>query len=130
MNRRTQQVAATLRRAVQEVLARGLSDPRVRGLITVTGITMSDDLQVATIDVSIFPAEHQELTMHGLRAAAAHIRHEVGELVDIKRMPTLQFRLDTSLKRQAAVLEALDKARQEREGSAPDDQEARSEADA
>lgn len=130
MNRRTQQVAATLRRAVQEVLARGLSDPRVRGLITVTGITMSDDLQVATIDVSIFPAEHQELTMHGLRAAAAHIRHEVGELVDIKRMPTLQFRLDTSLKRQAAVLEALDKARQERESSAADDQEARSEADA
>ncbi|MBX3363800.1 MAG: 30S ribosome-binding factor RbfA [Phycisphaeraceae bacterium] len=122
MNRRTQQVAATIRRAVQEVLSRGLSDPRVRGLITVTGITMSDDLRTATLDVSIYPPEHQELSMHGLKAAAAHIRHQAGELVDLKRMPTIQFRLDTSLKREAAVLEALAKVREEQASQAADAQ--------
>lgn len=110
MNRRTSQVAATLRAAVQEVISRGLADPRVRGLITITEVTMSDDLQQATLRVSVYPEDRQELTLHGLSAAAAHIRREAGELMALKRMPTLQFRLDDSLKRQARVFDALAQA--------------------
>lgn len=123
MNRRTHQVASTLQRAVQEVLARGLADPRIRGMITITGVTMSDDLKVATMTVSVYPAEHQDLTLHGLKAAAPHIRREAAELVELKTLPTIQFRLDTSLKRQAAVLDAIGRAREEREaaeGKAPE----------
>lgn len=113
MNRRTNQVASTLRTAVQEVISRGLADPRIRGLITITEVTMSDDLQQATLRVSIYPEERQVLTLHGLQAAAAHIRREAGELMALKRMPTLQFRLDESLKRQAKVLGALAQAAEE-----------------
>ncbi|MCC6283734.1 MAG: 30S ribosome-binding factor RbfA [Phycisphaerales bacterium] len=119
MNRRTSQVSSTLRAAVQEVISRGLADPRIRGLITITEVTMSDDLQQATLRVSIYPEERQELTFHGLQAAAAHIRREAGELMAIKRMPALQFRLDGSLKRQAKVLGALAQAADEHEAAPP-----------
>ena len=59
--------------------------------------------------------QKQDLTMHGLRAAARHIRREVGDHVAIKQMPELVFRLDQSLKKQAGVLDAIAKATAERE---------------
>ncbi len=118
MNRRAQQLASTLDRAVRAVLARGLQDPRVRGLVTVTGVHVGEDLREAVVSVSILPQEYEELTVHGLEGAAAHIRHEVSELVEVRKVPTLRFRLDRSLKKEAAVLAAINRAAAER-GVAP-----------
>lgn len=115
MNRRHEQRASTIERAVQEVLARGIADPRVRGLITVTGIKLSDDGAHAAVSVSILPADRQELTMHGLRAATAHIRREVMARIRIREMPRLEFRLDESIKQQGEVLAAINRAAEERE---------------
>lgn len=114
MNRRPDQVASLLRTAVQEVLARGFQDPRIRGLITLTDITVSADLKSATIMVSIMPQERQDLTLHGLRAASRHIRHQISEKLDLRYTPDLYFKLDASLKKQAGVYEALAKVAQER----------------
>lgn len=117
MSRRTEQIASLLERAVKDVLARGLEDPRFKGLVTVTGVHVADDLQEAVVSVSVLPAEHADLTMHALRHAGRHLRHEVSNRVDLRRMPRLVFKLDDSLKRQAGVLEALAKVAQEREGA-------------
>ena len=114
MSVRMQRISAELGRAVQEVITKGLSDPRVRGLITVVGVTVSDDLRQATIRVSVYPAEHEELTLHGLSAASRFIRREAGELMAMARLPELRFKIDQSLKRQAGVLDALAKANAER----------------
>lgn len=105
-------VAHTLRGAVEEVLRRGLADPRIRGLISVTGVDLTDDLQDATIRVSIYPAEHQDQTMKGLHAAAAYVRREAAQRMSLRAMPTLRFVLDLSLKRQADVLAAIARARE------------------
>jgi ribosome-binding factor A len=103
MTQRGDQVESVLHRAVQQVLSKGLNDPRVRGLLSVTDVVVSDDLRQATVSVSILPAEHVELSMHGLKHAARHIRVQVGELVRMRRVPELHFRLDASLKQQAEV---------------------------
>ena len=113
MSRRTQQVAGELRQAVQEVLARGLSDPRVRGLVTITEVTLSNDLTQATLMVSVLPEEHEELTLHGLTAASRFIRREAAERLAMHRLPQLAFKIDRRLKRQAGVLDAIARARQE-----------------
>lgn len=124
---RIEQVESTLRRAVQQVLAKGLSDPRYRGLVSVTGMSVTRDLREATVLVSVYPEQHQELTMHAISHAARHIRREVGELVALDRVPELRFKLDTSLKAQAEVLDALAKVRAEadkQEGpEGPDEQD-------
>jgi ribosome-binding factor A len=113
-------VASTIQEAVQLVLAKGLADPRLEGFITVTKVTVSDDLKAATVWVSILPIERQKLVMHGLKSAAAHIRRQVGDLVAIHHMPTVSFRLDESLKREAEVYRALDKARAEKPAPPPE----------
>ncbi len=108
MDQHREQVAAVLHRAVQTVLSKGLSDPRVQGMITVTSINVAPDLAQATVLVSIHPEEKTTITMKGLTAAARHIRSAASNEVRIRRMPELHFRVDKSLKKQAEVLAALD----------------------
>ena len=110
MSRRADQVAAAVRDAVQAVIDRGLQDPRVSGLITVTGVRVSEDLRSATVAVSIYPAEKQDLTMHGLRAAARHVRHQISDALGLRRTPELLFRVDTTAKKQAEALDAIARA--------------------
>lgn len=107
MSHRREQLAAELRRQIGQILEQGLSDPRVRGLISVTQVTVAPDGHTAIIQVSVLPAEHAELTLHGLRHAARHIGAEVGRRIRVRHMPRLDFRLDESLKTQARVLEAI-----------------------
>lgn len=121
MSRRREQRESVLMKATQEVLARGLADPRVRGLITVTSIRLTEDGKQAFINVSILPEDRQELTMHGLRAAAKHIRRDVADRIRIREMPTMEFRLDSSIKEQAGVLAAINRATSDRpESEVPD----------
>ena len=134
MTRRTDRIATLLEQAVGKVLARGLADPRVQGLITVTGVRVSDDLARATVLVSVTPESKQRVTLAGLSAAARHIRHEASNLIDLRRMPQLTIELDEGLKRQAGVEQALARVAQERlDRAAPRDAteaEADTEADA
>src|SRR4051812_27410171 len=113
--RRAEQLAAILREAIQARLDRGLADPRIRGMVTVTSVKVAPDLKTATVMVSVMPHDKQELAVHGLNSAARHIRREVGDEVLLARLPDLTFRLDKSLEKQAGVLDAIAKATAERE---------------
>ena len=115
MSQRSQRVSALLRESIQTVISKGLQDPRIRGLITVTKVTTADDLSQSTVYISVLPIEHADLTMHGLKAAAAHIRRQAGAKLSLSRLPTLLFKLDTTTARQTTVLDALAKVAQERE---------------
>jgi ribosome-binding factor A len=105
---RLEQLASLIRRHVQAVLARGLHDPRLRGLISITKVEVAPDLSEAAVHVSVLPAEGGATVVHGLRHAAPRIRAEIGPAVRIRRMPRLEFRLDESLKRQATLEQALE----------------------
>jgi len=109
-------VASTIQRALQEALARGLADPRIQGVVTISDVRVSADLRHATVRVSVYPEEEETLTMHGLRSAARHLQHAISDKLELRRTPELRFELDRGLKAQAAVLRAL---AQERERSAP-----------
>lgn len=121
MSQHTDQLASVIRRQVQDILSRGLNDPRVRGLISITDVQVSDDLAEARISVSVLPEEHSKLTLRGLESAASHIRSRVGRTASIRRLPRLIFRLDKTLKNQARVLDAIQRASR----SGPDDDRTR-----
>jgi ribosome-binding factor A len=112
-NTRNKRLAAVIQRALEQTLARGLNDPRIRGLVSITGVELSQDLKTCTVKFSIYPQEHEKLTMHGLRDATAHIRRRVMKQIHIREMPRLVFKLDEGLKKQAEVMSLLAKARAE-----------------
>jgi ribosome-binding factor A len=110
MSHHTEQVASVLRRSIQEIVARGLADPRVRGLTTVTEVKVSGDLADATVLVSVHPPEEEPLTMKGLHSAAGHIRAELLRSLEMRRVPRLHFKVDESLKKQVEVHAAIARA--------------------
>ncbi len=116
MSRRTEQVASALHRAIQEVLTQGLADPRVEGLlITVIDVHLGEDLADATVRVSVLPDRNPSAAIHALNDAAGFIRRKAGDRIVLSRLPALTFRLDKSLKRQAAVLREISDLARERE---------------
>ena len=115
-----EQVASVLQRSVQELLTRGLNDPRVRGLISVTRVSVSPDFAHATVFISVLPEAHASAAMHGIISATRFIQMKVGKSVRLRRMPELMFKLDESLKKQARIHAALQQAA-ERTDMRPDD---------
>jgi ribosome-binding factor A len=111
---RREQFAAEVRHAIQDLIGRGLNDPRVEGMVTITTCNVSADGQHADILVSVLPAKNQAKVIAGLRHAAGHLRRQVGERIRNRRIPALHFELDLSLKKQAATIEALAKVAAER----------------
>lgn len=120
--RRKKQIESLLLRALQQRLARGLSDPRIRGLVTVTRLEASNDMKRAKVFVSVMPSEHAELSLHGLRAATKKIRRDVADKVHLKDMPALDFQYDEGLKQQMEVMSLLTRDKIERGEIATDSQ--------
>ncbi|MDX1682240.1 MAG: 30S ribosome-binding factor RbfA [Phycisphaeraceae bacterium] len=112
MSHRLEQIESTLQRALSTCLTRDLSDPRIRGFISITRIDVSPDLHDAYVYVSVMPREHERMTLEGLQHAAGFLQSKVRQAVRIKAMPKLNFRLDPSLKKQAEVLGAIREARE------------------
>ena len=104
MSRYTEQVSSVIKRVVQLEISRGLTDPRIRGIITVTRVDVASDLRDATVWCSVHPWEHASKTMHGLQAAKGHLRSKLSQNTSIRKVPKIWIRLDKSLHKQNEVL--------------------------
>ncbi|MFN3168432.1 MAG: 30S ribosome-binding factor RbfA [Phycisphaeraceae bacterium] len=113
MTHRIEQIESTLRKALAQVLQRKLSDPRIRGLVSITDVDVSPDMKHATVAVSVLPEAYARRTLAGLRAADRHIQSEVKRLVALRLVPHLWFELDASLKKAEEVFEAIDQGKQQ-----------------
>jgi ribosome-binding factor A len=97
---RPARVAHEFQRELSALLARGLKDPRITGLITVTGAKMSPDLKEVVAYVSILGDEKVIAeTLAGLRAAAGYLKREVARSVKARYTPNLRFVFDESVGR-------------------------------
>ncbi len=120
MSTRSLQVGATMQRAIQTVLSKGLADPRVKGIITVTRVFLTDDLRQATVFVNITPEQHEDLTMHGLTSASKHIRHEISDALALRQTPNITFKKDDAYKAESHIHAVINKAMQELDAASPE----------
>lgn len=111
MTHRIEQVESTLRKALAQVLQRRISDPRIRGMLSITKIDLTTDMKQAKVMVSVLPEEYAKRTLAGLKAANRHIQSEVKKLVALRIVPHLRFELDHSLKQADQVFQAIDEAK-------------------
>ena len=110
MSHRIAQIESTMKRALSQVLQRDISDPRIEGLVSITDVKVAPDLSEAYVSVSVLPEDKQKRTLFGLRHAAGHIHSKLNKHLRLRTIPQLHFRLDESLKKQAEVFQAIDKA--------------------
>ena len=114
--RRVERVAALIRREVSELIINGIRDERVHhGMITITEVVVSGDLQHCKIFVSIFgEKDSQEEVMAGLLAASGFLRGELARRLQMRRAPEVIFQLDRGIEKGSNVLTLLNKLQDER----------------
>jgi ribosome-binding factor A len=99
---RSDRVAAAMREEIATFLANDVKDPRIMGLVTVTGVDMSRDLHHAKVFVSVLGSESQRAaTFEGLRLRVA---------------PEIEFRNDESVAHAAHIEQLLAQVRRESSG--------------
>jgi ribosome-binding factor A len=112
MSGRTRKVESQLKEIVGEEVAT-LSDPRIRGLVTVTGVRVSPDLSTATVFYSVLSDEDLEGAREGLQSAAGRIQGVVGAQTRLKRTPRLRFEPDPVVENVDRIEAALKDIREE-----------------
>lgn len=112
-HRRPDRVAEAIREVVATVLAEGVKDPRVVGLVTVTGVDVTRDLRHARVFVSIMGSDAERAaTIDGLASLAAHLRARVGRELRLRLAPEISIRLDESIARAARIESLLAQVRE------------------
>lgn len=108
MSRRQHQVAESIQAHVDSIIRRELRDPRV-GMVTVTHVDVSADLQNATIFVSVLgdPEEEKE-TLKALRGAEGFVRRELAQRLRLRYVPQIHFAPDVALDQAMRVYELLE----------------------
>lgn len=108
-SRRVSRVSSLIKREVSQMLLSDIKDDRVgTGLVSVTEVEVSGDLQHAKIFVSIYGSpEAKAETMAGLRSAAPFVRRELGQRMSLRRTPEVSFLEDRSLERGDQILNLI-----------------------
>ncbi|MEG4577017.1 30S ribosome-binding factor RbfA [Microcoleus sp. N3A4] len=100
-SRRIERVASMIKREVSLMLLNGIKDDRVgAGMVSVTDVIVSGDLQHTKIFVSIYGTDEAKAeTMEGLKSATSYVRSQLGQRVQLRRTPEVVFLEDRSLER-------------------------------
>ena len=79
-------------------IIRGMADPRISPVTTVTRVRITPDLKFAKIHISVLgPEEELERTMEGIKSASGYIRSELAHRANLRITPELTFVADRSI---------------------------------
>lgn len=85
-----------------------LKDPRVQGeMLTVTHVDTTTDLRYCRVFVSVLDKAQEKDVVCGLKSAAGYLRRELGQAIQLRYTPELQFIADDSIEQGAHILSLL-----------------------
>ncbi|MGB3616334.1 MAG: 30S ribosome-binding factor RbfA [Elainellaceae cyanobacterium] len=121
--RRVARVAEMIRREVSQLLFSGIKDDRVgTGMVSVTNVNVSGDLQHAKVFVSIYGTEDAKAqTMEGLQAATGYVRGELGRRMRLRRTPEIIFLEDRGLEEGTRIISLINKISRDSEKRGQED---------
>lgn len=94
---RNSRIGEQMKKELSQIIQFELKDPRV-GFVTVTGIEVTGDLQLAKVFVSVMGNDEQKRdTVAALEKAKGFLRSELGKRVQLRHIPDLQFKMDESI---------------------------------
>lgn len=107
MFKRSEKVGEAIHKIVTGLLVKGLKDPRI-GFITVTGVKVTDDMNYATIYFTVIGDEAaRKESAAGLNSARGFIRREMSKQLQMRHVPEIIFKYDTSLDKGNRIDELL-----------------------
>jgi len=97
---RQKKIAGILQKDLADVLQKAAIDGGLRNIIiSVSKVSVTTDLSIAKVHLSIFPNKEAEELLKGIRSNTPLIKHELAQRTkhQLRRMPSLEFFVDDSL---------------------------------
>ena len=97
---RQKKIAGVIQKDIVDILQRAAIDGGLRDvLISVTKVSVTTDLSIAKVYLSIFPNKGAKELMEGITSNKSLIKHELSQRTrhQLRRVPELLFFLDDSL---------------------------------
>ncbi|WP_394330730.1 30S ribosome-binding factor RbfA [Lacinutrix jangbogonensis] len=110
---KTKKIGSVLQRDLVDILQTAATQGGMRGvIISVSKVSVTVDLSVAKVYLSIFPNDKAKELVEGIKSNQPFIRHELAQRTrnQLRRMPQLYFFVDDSL-------EHIDKIEQSLKGT-------------
>lgn len=88
-----------MKKELSNVILRELKDPRIRAMVSVTGVDVTTDLKYAKVYLSIFSPDKEEekATLDAIKKASGFIRTRLSRTINLRNTPELIFLEDTSI---------------------------------
>jgi ribosome-binding factor A len=105
---RQKKIAGVIQKDLVDVLQKAAQDGMQGVIISVSKVTVTTDLSIAKVYLSIFPSEKRDELVKGIQSNTSLIRHEMAKRTrnQLRRMPELSFFGDDSLD----YIEEIDKS--------------------
>lgn len=106
---RQKKIAGVIQKDMANVLQRAATDGGLKGiLISVSKVSVTTDLSIAKVYLSIFPEDQGTSLLEGIQSNQPLIRHELAQRTrnQLRRMPQLLFFIDDSL----AYMDAIERS--------------------
>ena len=101
-------IAGVIQKDLVDVLQKAAQDGMKGTIISVSKVTVTTDLSIAKVYLSIFPSEKRDELVKGIQSNTSLIKHEMAKRTkhQLRRMPELSFFGDDTLD----YIEEIDKS--------------------
>lgn len=109
---RLRRVEDMLQREVALMIQQEMKDPRV-GMITVTGVEVTTELEMATIFVTLLGGDEADAKepVKVLNTAAGYMRRQIARRLSMRHVPELRFKYDISIEKGNRLASLISEAR-------------------
>jgi len=111
---RLEGIGKEIMRVISKVLLEEVKNPKIKGLVSVTEVDVTEDLKFADTYFSILPPlnidekqyDHEEI-LEALNEIKGFLRKRVAEEVDIRYTPEIRVKLDNSMENAMKITKLL-----------------------
>ncbi len=108
---RSRRVGELIQRELATMLTRDVKDPRL-SMVSITAVDVTRDLGLARVYYTVInvqdDSDNLEKVRQGLAKANGFLRHELGQHIQLRIVPKLEFRYDESIVHGAKLTQLID----------------------
>lgn len=119
-NFRSGRIGEEIKKIISELLISGLKDPRLDKFMSISAVEVTEDYSYATVYISTldFSDEERKEVLTAFKSAGGFLRREIGKRMQLRIVPELRFKIDTSLEyglHMAKIIEEVNKESKSRD---------------
>lgn len=111
---RSGRIGEEIKKIISELLINGLKDPRLNRLMSISAVEVTEDYSYATVYISALDSSDEEKKdiLAAFKSAGGFLKREIGRRMQLRTVPELRFKIDTSLEyglHMAKIIEEVNK---------------------